>query len=101
MSNSGNKGVFSNNIGSSVGGFTKRNSSDAGSAGGSGSTADRRRVSDQRFLPSLLSCHTSRSFFLAPCPQGNLPQSRRQSPMQLYSALDRFQSSPNAIQHTR
>lgn len=41
MSNSGNKGVFSNNIGSSVGGFTKRNSGDAGS----GSTAERRRVS--------------------------------------------------------
>ena len=45
MSNSGNKGVFSNNIGSSVGGFTKRNSVDAGSVAGSGSTAERRRVS--------------------------------------------------------
>ena len=45
MSNSGNKGVFSNNIGSSVGAFTKRNSSDAGNAGSSGgSTTERRRV---------------------------------------------------------
>lgn len=45
MSNSGNKGVFSNNIGSSVGAFTKRNSSDAGNAGSSGgSTTGRRRV---------------------------------------------------------
>ena len=47
MSNSGNKGVFSNNIGSSVGGFTKRNSGDAGA---SGSTAERRRVSCPDFL---------------------------------------------------
>ena len=45
MSNSGNKGVFSNNIGSSVGGFTKRNSTDAGSGTASGSTTERRRVS--------------------------------------------------------
>ncbi|CAD6585244.1 MAG: hypothetical protein ASARMPRED_002107 [Alectoria sarmentosa] len=49
MSNSGNKGVFSNNIGSSVGGFTKRNSVDAGGVGGSGSTADRRRSSVTKF----------------------------------------------------
>ena len=45
MSNSGNKGLFSNNIGSSVGGFTKRKSEDAGSSATNGSTAERRRVS--------------------------------------------------------
>ena len=59
MSNSGNKGVFSNNIGSSVGGFTKRNSSDAGSAGSSGSTTERRRVSllESSCLHSLIPLH--------------------------------------------
>ena len=61
MSNSGNKGVFSNNIGSSVGAFTKRNSSDAGNAGSSGgSTTGRRRVR----LPLT---------FLAPLSYPNFP----------------------------
>ncbi|KAL9135905.1 MAG: hypothetical protein Q9175_002878 [Cornicularia normoerica] len=49
MSNSGNKGAFSNNIGSSVGGFTKRGNGDAGSDGGSGRTAERRRSSMTKF----------------------------------------------------
>lgn len=49
MSNSGNKGVFSNNIGSSVGGFTKRDSRDGGSAGDSAGTAERRRSSVSKF----------------------------------------------------
>ncbi|CAF9915653.1 hypothetical protein IMSHALPRED_002665 [Imshaugia aleurites] len=49
MSNAGNKGIFSNNIGSSVGGFTKRDSSDAGSGAASGSTAERRRSSVTKF----------------------------------------------------
>ena len=79
MSNSGNKGVFSNNIGSSVGGFTKRNSGDAGSAGGTGSTAERRRVSGQDspffvYSTSPLSCPTSQSAFL------NLDINHRYSP---------------------
>ena len=87
MSNAGNKGVFSNNIGSSVGGFTKRNSGDAGSGdAASGSTAERRRVSRDSFPP--LSCPTVRSLFLAPTPPETFAQCRRQLSLQPPFAFD-------------
>lgn len=49
MSNAGNKGLFSNNVGSSVGAFTKRKSEDVGSSATDGSTAERRRSSVSKF----------------------------------------------------
>ena len=86
MSNSGNKGVFSNNIGSSVGGFTKRDSRDGGSAGGSASTAERRRVS--HLESSRLARPTPQSLFLGSSRPGVLRHSRRHLPMPSYSTSD-------------
>ena len=85
MSNAGNKGIFSNNIGSSVGAFTNRDSSDAGSGAASGSTAERRRVSRLDFL-SPLSCPPSQSLFLASHPYETLLQFRRPLPCRLPSS---------------
>lgn len=83
MSNSGNKGVFSNNIGSSVGGFTKRKSGDAGSDAGSGSTAERRRVSRLIFFfVSALLFHFPVNLPRS-LPQESRPQYRPRLPMQL------------------
>ena len=80
MSNSGNKGVFSNNIGSSVGGFTKRNSTDAGSANASGSTTGRRRVSPyESICPRLIVLLPNH--LLVPYPEEVVPQSPHQPPM--------------------
>ena len=96
MSNSGNKGVFSNNIGSSVGGFTKRNSTDAGSSNASGSTTERRRVSPlESICPHFIV--PLPNHLPAPYPEEVVPQSPHQPPMQFYSALDRLYCHPRFL----
>ena len=93
MSNSGNKGIFSNNIGSSVGGFTKRNSTDAGSPDAGGSTTERRRVSPLEIALSPL-CRPISQPFVAGYPDEVVPPSPHQPPMQFYSTLDQLHCHP-------
>ena len=96
MSNSGNKGVFSNNIGSSVGGFTKRNSTDAGSSNASGSTTERRRVSPlEPICPHFIVLLPND--LLAPYPEENVPQSPHQPPMHSHSTLDQLDFHPRFL----
>ena len=96
MSNSGNKGIISNNIGSSVGAFTKRNSTDAGSSNASGSTTERRRVSPlESICPHLIVLIPNH--LLAPHPEEVVPQSPHQPPMQSSSALDQRDCHPRFL----